>query len=87
MDFRHAYFAMLSGKAVRLPEWGGYWVWERSKKYGDCCIQMHCRDGRVIDIRDSEEPGYTFSNVAETRWEVCEPELRQLEPKPVHILP
>ena len=67
MDFRHAFFEMLSGRAVRLPDWSGYWTWENGT------IMMHGRDGSVMDIRETKNPGYTFSNIAEKTWEVCEP--------------
>lgn len=67
MDFRHAFFEMLSGRAVRLPDWSGYWVWENGT------IMMHDRYGNAIDIRQTTNPGYTFSNIASKDWEVCEP--------------
>ena len=66
MSFREAWFAMLNGKRVKLPSWGGYWAWENST------IMMHCRDGNVIDIRDTENPAYTFDNVASNEWQIVE---------------
>ena len=33
---------------------------------------MHCRDGSVMDIRDTEFPAYTFSNIAQRDWMVVE---------------
>lgn len=71
MDFRHAFFQMLSGRAVRLPSWSGYWLWEKGT------IMMHSRDGKVTDIRQTDNPGYTFSNIASHGWEVCEPKLKE----------
>lgn len=67
MNFRRAFFEMLDGKAVRLPSWRGYWVWENGS------IKMHTKEGAVLDIRETKTPGYTFSNVASNDWEVCEP--------------
>ena len=69
MDFRHAFFEMLNGKAVRLPGWSGYWVWENGT------IMMHCKDGSIIDIRQATNMSYTFFNIASKDWEVCEPNL------------
>lgn len=66
MDFRHAFFEMLSGRAVRLPDWSGYWVWENGT------IMMHTKDGEALDIRKTENPGYTFYNIASKDWVVCE---------------
>lgn len=73
MDFRYAFFEMLSGRAVRLPHWSGYWAWE------DGSIKMHTKDGKVLDIRETTNPGYTFSNIASKNWEVCEPSIKQEE--------
>ena len=58
MDFRHAYFEMLSGRAVRLPDWSGYWAWENGT------IMMHSKDSSALDIRHTQNPGYTFTNIA-----------------------
>lgn len=69
MNFRHAFFEMLSGRAVRLPDWSGYWVWEKGT------IMMHGKDGAVKDIRETDSPGYTFSNIAEKTWQICEPKV------------
>lgn len=71
MDFRHAFFEMLSGRAVRLPDWSGYWVWENGT------IMMYTKEGTSMDIRDTKNPGYTFCNIAEKTWEVCEPKLKE----------
>ena len=66
MHFRDAWFLMLNGAKVKRPLWAGYWAWE------DNTIMMHCRDGSVIDIRSTENPAYTFSNVAARDWMVME---------------
>lgn len=64
MIFREAWFAMLNGEKVKSPSWSGYWAFE------DNTIMMHCRDGRVIDIRSTENVAYTMSNVASNDWMV-----------------
>lgn len=66
MDFRHAWFQLLNGKKIKLPDWNGYWVWENNT------IMMHCHDGKVIDIRQTDNVAYTFSNIAEKTWMVVE---------------
>ena len=66
MQFRHAFFHMLEGKAVKLPHWSGYWVWENGT------IMMYTKEGDVLDIRKTERPAYTFSNIADVNWEVCD---------------
>lgn len=64
MDFRHAFFEMLNGKKVKLPDWGGYWAWENNT------IMIHCKDGTVLDIRDTKNVAYTFINIIDKHWEV-----------------
>lgn len=51
---------------VKRPLWSGYWAWE------DGTIMMHCRDGQVIDIRQTDNVAYTFDNVASRDWMVVE---------------
>ena len=64
--FRHAFFEMLNGKKIKLPSWKGYWAWENNT------IMMHCRDGQAIDIRNTDNVAYTFSNVASDDWEIVD---------------
>lgn len=64
MSFREAWFQMLLGKKVKRPLWDGYWAWENGT------IMMHCKDGNVIDIRQTDNPAYTFTNIAERDWRV-----------------
>lgn len=66
MEFRSAYFEMLNGKKVKRKHWQGYWAWENNT------IMMHCRDGRVLDIRETENTAYTMSSIVEHDWEVVE---------------
>lgn len=47
MFFKEAYEALKQGAIVKLPEWAGYWRWE------DNSIKMHCKDGKVLDIVDT----------------------------------
>mgnify|MGYP000930742421 FL=1 len=58
MNFSRAFQLMKQGKKVKLPNWGGYWAWEKGS------IMMHTKEGNVIDIRDTKRPEYTFGNVA-----------------------
>lgn len=66
LPFRYAWFQMLNGKKIKLPSWSGYWAWENNT------IMMHCRDGSVLDIRETDNPAYTFSNIASDDWMVVE---------------
>lgn len=64
MDFRKTLEALKAGYKVKLPSWAGYW-----EKDGDT-VKMHCKDGRVLDIRETEDVFYTLANIASGEWEV-----------------
>lgn len=66
LQWRDAWFHMLNGARIKRPLWEGYWAWENAT------IMMHCRDGSVQDILDTENPAYTFTNVAARDWMVVE---------------
>lgn len=64
MDFGKALEALKAGYKVKLPSWAGYW-----QKDGDT-VKMHCKDGRVLDIRETEDVFYTLAFIASDEWEV-----------------
>lgn len=64
MYFKEAFEAMKHGMKVKLPSWGGYWYWSKEKQ----TIIMHTKDGAEIDIRETQIPDYTFSNIASDEW-------------------
>lgn len=66
MDFKKAYKLLKQGKHVKRKEWGGYWKWENNT------IMIHCKDGKVLDIRDTEDVDFTMSNILANDWEVVE---------------
>lgn len=74
MDFRRAWFHLLNGEKIKRPHWGGYWAWENDT------IMMHCKDGRVLDIRKTDDPAFTFGNVAAHDWEVMTMKNVKLSP-------
>lgn len=66
LKFEQAYELLKRGDSVRLPEWVGYWKWENDT------IMMHCKDGRVLDIREMENTDYTIGNILRNDWETVE---------------
>ncbi|MBU5268901.1 DUF2829 domain-containing protein [Clostridium cochlearium] len=66
MDFKKSYEFLKQGKHVKRKEWGGYWKWENNT------IMIHCKDGKVLDIRDTEDVDFTMSNILANDWEVVE---------------
>lgn len=66
MNFGKALEALKQGYAVKLPHWKGYW------KREDNTVKMYCKDGAVLDIRETQDVFYTLSNIASEEWEVVE---------------
>lgn len=63
MKFAEALELIKEGKAVRRHSWVGYW------KRSDDSIKMYCRDGRVLDIRETGDVFFTMENIAAEDWE------------------
>ena len=66
MSWHEAWIHLLNGKRIKLPHWDGYWVWENNT------IMIHCRNGNILDIRQTDNPAYTFSNIASKDWIIDE---------------
>ncbi|MPN58890.1 hypothetical protein SDC9_206606 [bioreactor metagenome] len=68
MLFDKAFKLMKEGHKIKLPSWGGYWCWENDT------IMMYCKDGKVLDIRETTTVDYTFSNVTSDEWILADAE-------------
>lgn len=68
MVFQEAFKLMKQGAKVKLPSWGGYWCWDNEKE----TIMMHCKDGKVLDIRETEVVEYTLGNVLSDEWVIAD---------------
>lgn len=66
MNFQAALTYCKHGHDIRMPEWGGFWRWNAEAK----TIHMHCRDGRIIDFRNSEDLDYTLAFLFRDDWEL-----------------
>lgn len=64
MKFQEAFKLMKQGHKVKLPSWAGYWVWDEEKQ----TIIMYCKDGQVLDIRETQVVEYTMMNVCSDEW-------------------
>lgn len=65
---RKAFELMKQGMKVKLPSWAGYWYWSKEKQ----TIIMHTKDGIDMDIRETQIPDYTFSNIASDEWTLAD---------------
>ena len=64
MDFKTAYRYLRKGCKIKLPHWGGYWVWENDT------VMMYCKNGDILDIRETEDVNFTISNINCNNWEI-----------------
>lgn len=72
MKFAYAYEALKNGAKIKRAHWLGWW----SKENGT--IKMHCKDGRVLDIRETEDVFFTIDNLITEDWEIIEGYLPDL---------
>lgn len=66
MKFKDAYFEMTHGRKITLPEWFGYWYWDKKAK----TIIIHNVDGSEIDIRETKDVKYTFDFICREDWKI-----------------
>ena len=59
MKFTEALKQMKQGVPMKLPSWGGYWYWNDARQ----TIVMHTKDGKELDIRETDRVEYTLDNV------------------------
>nr|DAJ56095.1 MAG TPA: Protein of unknown function (DUF2829) [Caudoviricetes sp.] len=68
MIFKEIFKHMKNGAKVKLPSWGGYWYWDAEKE----TIMMHTKDGKLMDIRETEAVEYTTSNICSDEWQIAD---------------
>lgn len=64
MEFKEAFELMKQGYKVKLPSWSGYWYWDKKEE----TIMIHCKDGKTLDIRETDVVDFTFSNICSDEW-------------------
>lgn len=70
MKFKEAFKLMKSGARIKLPSWGGYWYWDDEKQ----TVIMHTKDGKEMDIRETERVEYTTLNILSEDWVAADKE-------------
>lgn len=68
MLFGEAFKAMKNGSKAKLPSWGGYWYWDADKN----TIMIHTKDGKELDIRETEVVEYTTENILSDEWIIAD---------------
>lgn len=71
MKFECALKLMKEGHKMKLPSWGGYWEYDPTNGGK---IWMHCKDGRILEIRETEVLTYTLENICSDEWIVADEE-------------
>lgn len=66
MKFSDAYNYLKRGHNIKLPEWGGYWAWDKAME----TIVIHTREGAYFDIRETDHLDYTISFMFRDDWEL-----------------
>ena len=56
------------GAKVKLPSWGGYWYWDDEKE----TIMIHTKDGKELDIRETDVVEYTMLNICSDEWQIAD---------------
>lgn len=70
MKFDQALALMKQGTPMKLPSWGGYWMWDSDKE----TIMIYCRaeqsdNGKsILDIRETQRVEYTLKNILSEDW-------------------
>lgn len=57
-----------NGAKVKLPSWGGYWYWDAEKE----TIMIHTKDGKELDIRETDVVEYTTMNICSDEWIIAD---------------
>lgn len=59
---------MKQGMKMKLPSWGGYWFYDNEKE----AIIMHTKEGKELDIRETERVEYTALNICSNDWVIAD---------------
>lgn len=68
MRFQAAYSYLKRGHDVKLPEWGGFWRWNK----GTQSIDIYTRNNGILDIRATQDVDYTIGFTFRDDWELVE---------------
>lgn len=68
MKFQAAYSYLKRGHDIKLPEWGGFWRWNKDTQ----TIDIYTRKNEILDIRDTKDVDYTIGFTFRDDWELVE---------------
>jgi hypothetical protein len=76
MNFASALFALKRGRKIKRHHWTGYWCLG-SKDSKKPYVEMHCYDGKIVNLADSEDILYTMENMACDDWEIIDERIEK----------
>lgn len=65
MSFKEASMLLKDNKKIKRKSWIGYWMYD---KYTDKVL-MHCKDGNIINMTNTDNILFTISHMGESDWE------------------
>lgn len=68
MEFKKALELMKQGMKMKLPSWSGYWFYDNEKE----TIIMYTKEGKELDIRETERVEYTALNICSNEWMIAD---------------
>lgn len=66
--FKNLFTSFIAGTPIKRKAWDGYWKY----RYGK--IEMHCKDGSVVDFLETKDIIFTLSGILQYDWVVATPE-------------
>lgn len=75
MTFKQLFPDFIAGTPIKRKVWKGYWVY-RNKQ-----IEIHTKDGEVIDFLKTDDIIFTVAGVLQDDWEVATNENCDIEVK------
>lgn len=71
MIFASALFALKRGHKIKRKHWTGYWCLNAVDS-NKPSVEMHCWDGKVVNLQETDDILYTLENIACDDWEIVE---------------
>lgn len=64
-SFKELFPTFIAGTPIKRKVWRGYWVY----KYGK--IEIHSKNGEVINFLDTQDILFTLSGILQDDWEIA----------------
>lgn len=72
MKFKELLATFIAGTPIKRKVWKGYWLYKRGR------IQMHTKEGLVVDFQESKDIIFSISGILEDDWEVATAENTEI---------